>query len=139
MVDESQVMRDEIKELFRMFHLDGQKTVGDFVKESNGGRWPTTYATMKDAVSRYYRFLECMCLSQVDDDLGFKKYSEVTRDGLGEVAHEVTCMSWLREHVPESEASNHTYVKLTGGDHCKSVCLEEVPRANGRGTNSVAF
>ena len=89
-VDESQVMKDEMKELFRMFHLDGNKTVSDFVKESNEGRWPTSYETMKDAVSRYYRFLESMCLSQVDEEVGLKKYSEVTKDGLGEVAHEVT-------------------------------------------------
>ena len=94
---------------------------------------------MKDAVSRYNKFLESMVLTQVDDALALQKFAEVTRDGLGEVAHEVTCMSWVREHVPESEASNHTYVKLVGGDHFKSVCLEEVPRANGRGTNSVAY
>ena len=33
-VDESQIMRDQLKQLFRMFHEDGQKTLNDFVKET---------------------------------------------------------------------------------------------------------
>ena len=37
-VDESQIMRDQLKELFKMFHEDGQKTLKEFVQESNGGR-----------------------------------------------------------------------------------------------------
>ena len=142
-VDEGQVMRNELQELFRVFHLDGAKTVSDFVKESNDGRWPTTYETMKDAVSRYHRFLESMVLSQVDEELGLKKYSEVTQNGIGEVSHEVTAMAWLRDHIPQSQANHHTFAKMQGGDWFKAVCIEDIPRQNARGQyvgmNSVAF
>ena len=99
-----QVLRGELTELMKQFHVDGHKSLAEFVKSSNAGQWPCTYESMKDAVSNYYRFLESMCLSQVGQEVALKKYSEVTKEGLGEVSHEVTAMSWLRPHIPESEA-----------------------------------